>query len=759
MQRKNIWFTALVMVLVIALLPYNSVYAAKVKVKSVKVQAPYTKTIEVAKKKSVKIVPVVTATPNKNANKKVSFKSKNKKIATVNAKGVVKGKKPGKTKIIVTSKKNKKKKATISVVVKKNPIQKVSLDKTSVTLEPNAATLLKATITAKSGSSKKIYWTSSNDSVATVSQSGSVVAKKAGTATITAKAIDGSKKSASCVVTVKQKEVVKPVQPVKPTVVNLHSVAVNNYQMLTFTLDNPCKLTKSQIMIQVKAKKEDTYEKKISVSNLTTTDNKTYKIEILGKESLPIDGYVLLSIPSLSGTKKDMEVPVGDFTPAQIYSNSLVSLHLGNTLNYNITGMMSIGERYTVEGLLPGLKVENRDGYLYLTGEPTQVGASVVKVDVKKNNRLTKSFTIPVAVYDSTHMVACPMDIYVEEKDGDSPYIERWIAFAGGKGPFTYSIIGETYGLRIVDGALEGELTTPGDYSLVVEIKDSSNPSLVCRVNVKIHYTKCVSYILNVNDANGNPLHNGVEVTLLNQDYDGRAGVCSVYVTDGMAYDDVPAGTYDIYVQSEYGDSIYKVYDNVVINESKFLGTVKTPLYRVDMAACNGQADLRGVYWYDNDSKIVGVGQVLYLENGTYDIHTAKNNNKIISSLKKLTAKFTVKGQPLFINATMSDLEDAAQVLDLGLGVTPISLAKGEYVICKFMPEETSKYKVTTDSSSYLNLSITDEYFTQEQTSTYFSSTSSETVTLTKGKTYYFKVKYTYTSSNGDFNLTLQKTN
>ncbi len=758
MQRKNIWFTALVMVLLIALLPYDSVYAAKVKVKSVKVQAPYAKTVEVAKKKSVKIVPVVTATPNKNANKKVSFKSNNKKIATVNAKGVVKGKKPGKTKIVVTSKKNKKKKATISVIVKNNPIQKVSLNKTNVTLEPNVATVLKATITAKSGSSKKIYWTSSNPAVATVSQSGSVVAKKAGTATITAKAIDGSKKSATCVVTVKAKEVVKPVQPVKPTVVNLYSAAVNNYQMLTFTLDNPCKLAASQIMLQVKENKEGSYEKKISVSNLTTTDNKTYKIEILGKESLPIDGYVLLSIPTLSGTKKQMEVPVGDFTPAANYRGSVASLYLGDTLNYSLDCMVSKGETYTVEGLLPGLQLENKDGYLYLTGKPTQVGASVVKVHVKKNNRLMKTFTIPVMVYDDTHMVACPMDIYVEETEDYAPYIEEWIEFEGGKGPFTYSIIGETYGLKMNGGDLEGRLTTPGDYSLVVEIKDSSNPNLVCRVNVKIHYTQRVSYVLNVNDANGNPLRDGVTVTLLNQDHDGRAGVYSMDVADGMAYGEVPAGTYDIYVQSEYGTSIYKVYDNVVINESKFLGTVKTPLYRVDMRACNGQADLSSVYWYDNKSQNVGVGQVLYLENGTYDIHTKKYTSKIITSIKQLTAKFTVSGQPLFVNASLRDLEDAVPVLDLGLGVAPISLAKGEYVIYKFIPEEAGKYKFTTDSTKTVYIYRTNADFVAETTSSFWSSTS-VTYTLTKGKTYYFKVKYSSTSSEGDFNLTLQKTN
>ena len=52
--------------------------------------------------------------PNKKANKKVTYKSKNKKIATVNKKGVVKAKKTGSTKITITSAKSKKKKGSDS---------------------------------------------------------------------------------------------------------------------------------------------------------------------------------------------------------------------------------------------------------------------------------------------------------------------------------------------------------------------------------------------------------------------------------------------------------------------------------------------------------------------------------------------------------------------------------------------------------------------------------------------------------------------
>ncbi len=77
----------------------------------------------VMKKKSITVsvggkytLKVKKVSPSK-ASKAVTYKSKNKKIAKVTKKGVVKGVKEGKTKITVTAKKNKKVKTTVKVKV------------------------------------------------------------------------------------------------------------------------------------------------------------------------------------------------------------------------------------------------------------------------------------------------------------------------------------------------------------------------------------------------------------------------------------------------------------------------------------------------------------------------------------------------------------------------------------------------------------------------------------------------------------------
>ncbi len=77
----------------------------------------------------------------------------------------------------------------------------VKLNKTSLSLNTGATSTLTATVSS-TATNKKVTWTSSNSSVATVDSTGKVTAKKAGTATITCKTADGSNKSATCKVTV-----------------------------------------------------------------------------------------------------------------------------------------------------------------------------------------------------------------------------------------------------------------------------------------------------------------------------------------------------------------------------------------------------------------------------------------------------------------------------------------------------------------------------------------------------------------------------
>ena len=81
--------------------------------------------------------------------------------------------------------------------------EQISLDKTSLTLHGNESQQLTATV-LPAEASQELMWTSSDESVATVSQSGLVSAVADGHAVITATTTDGTDLSASCDVTVLQ---------------------------------------------------------------------------------------------------------------------------------------------------------------------------------------------------------------------------------------------------------------------------------------------------------------------------------------------------------------------------------------------------------------------------------------------------------------------------------------------------------------------------------------------------------------------------
>lgn len=135
----------------------------------------------------------------KGTKGKITWTSSNKSVATVSSKGVVKAKKKGTA--VITAKYGKKK-ITCKVTVKQ-PVTSIKLNKASAVLKKGNSLSLKATVLPGSANNKSVRWTSSNTKIATVSSKGVVTAKSAGTTTITATAKDGSRKKASCKVTVK----------------------------------------------------------------------------------------------------------------------------------------------------------------------------------------------------------------------------------------------------------------------------------------------------------------------------------------------------------------------------------------------------------------------------------------------------------------------------------------------------------------------------------------------------------------------------
>ena len=93
-------------------------------------------------------------------------------------------------------------------------VTSVTLNKATLNLEVGKTGKLYPTVHPSTATNKTVTWTSSKTDVASVSTNGTVTAKKAGTAMITATAVNG--KSASCAVTVTGGST-EPTEPVEPT--------------------------------------------------------------------------------------------------------------------------------------------------------------------------------------------------------------------------------------------------------------------------------------------------------------------------------------------------------------------------------------------------------------------------------------------------------------------------------------------------------------------------------------------------------------
>ena len=144
-----------------------------------------------------------TVTPEDAEDRSVTWSSSDNSIATVNAEGVVTAIKEGTATITATTNDGSNLKATCTVKVSIMPVASITLNITEKTLEEGETVNLTASVLPANASNKSLAWTSSDENVATVDANGLVTAVKEGTATITAKANDGSNVSVKCTIKVK----------------------------------------------------------------------------------------------------------------------------------------------------------------------------------------------------------------------------------------------------------------------------------------------------------------------------------------------------------------------------------------------------------------------------------------------------------------------------------------------------------------------------------------------------------------------------
>lgn len=174
---------------------------------SVKVESGYSSTI--LDNGNTSLIAVVS--PSNASNTAVKWTSSSSSIASVDSNGYVTGKKAGTTTIKATSADGSGKYGTITITVKPAITTKVTSVKVSVDpgysdkiYDNNGKTKLSAEVLPANASVRDVTWKSGTTSVATVDSNGYVTGIKAGTATITATATDGTRKYGSVKITVLQ---------------------------------------------------------------------------------------------------------------------------------------------------------------------------------------------------------------------------------------------------------------------------------------------------------------------------------------------------------------------------------------------------------------------------------------------------------------------------------------------------------------------------------------------------------------------------
>lgn len=143
------------------------------------------------------------AAPDNATMKNVIWSSGDERIITVDANGTVTGVKRGNGRVIATAVDGSNIRANYSIKVVQNP-ESITLPGSEMTVDVGRKAPCKATVEPKDTDDKKVIWTSSDESIATVNKSGQITGVSIGDCTITCTSEALDSVSASITVHVQQ---------------------------------------------------------------------------------------------------------------------------------------------------------------------------------------------------------------------------------------------------------------------------------------------------------------------------------------------------------------------------------------------------------------------------------------------------------------------------------------------------------------------------------------------------------------------------
>ncbi|MBD5358539.1 MAG: Ig domain-containing protein [Bacteroides sp.] len=244
-----------------------------------------------------------------STDKTLTWTSSNESVATVNN-GVINAVNPGTAQITVTLPNGNS--ATCNVTVKQKIILVSELLLTPSQIEnyPDTEIQLNVTVLPDNATDKSVKWSSSNESVATVNENGLVKLIGEGSAVITVSAADASGVSATCTVTVKEKE---------PEVILVSELLLTPSEVVNYP--------GTEVQLSVTVLPEDATDKSVE---WTTSDERVATVSENGLVKITGEGTAVVTViaKDLSGISatcrveglSGIESVISDMDTADVYT-------------------------------------------------------------------------------------------------------------------------------------------------------------------------------------------------------------------------------------------------------------------------------------------------------------------------------------------------------------------------------------------------------------------------------------------------------
>ena len=351
----------------------------KVKANTIEVKELKLSASKIALKVGSKYNLQVEVVPTDATNQKLTYKSNNDNVR-VDADGLVTANKVGKSVITITSNNGKSVECEVEVTTNEVAVKSIKLNTSNIEIKKGESYYAKATVEPVNATDSNVTWTSSNTKVATVTNSGKIVGKSKGEATITAKTTNGKSASVKVTVTV-------PVTSVTITGESKIKVGGKTTYKVdikpTDASDKNVKWSSSNTKIASIDNKGNITGKGVGIATITaTSDGKkaTKTIQVVEKET---------PVTSIEITPKEVTLEIGHTTTATLTVNYTPDNATGQSIKEWKSDNPSVA-KVSSNGTITAVKV----GTATITAKSSNGKTATCKVTVKPNSSVPTKVTL-----------------------------------------------------------------------------------------------------------------------------------------------------------------------------------------------------------------------------------------------------------------------------------------------------------------------------------------------------------------------------